>query len=136
MQQFLIPLFIESESLILGPLTLFQFIIVGIAAGSSLTVLMITQNLFLSFLLLLGLGVPAIWFAFGRINGEKVTKILFLAAKFYVGPKFSYWQKGGEIGVSLKEVKRIIEAEKKAQIKFKESRLKQLAFDVQTGKID
>lgn len=136
MQQYLVPLFIESESVIFGPLTLFQFIIIGTAGGISLMTLMITQNLFLTFLLLMGLGVPAVWFSFGRINGEKVPKILFLAVSFCLKPKISYWEKGGEVGVSLKEIQRIIEQKQKTQLKFKESRLRQIAFDIQTGKID
>jgi hypothetical protein len=134
MQQFSMPLFIEEEALIFGPLTLLQFMILGAAGGIVLLVLSLTNNLVLTFVLGLIAGIPATYLAFGKVNGEKVPKILILAIKFKTGDKMSLWQKKGEEGLSLKEIQRVFEERRKLIPMAKESKLKKLAWDVETGK--
>jgi hypothetical protein len=108
---------------------------VGIAGGMVIILLMATQNLLITFGAAVILGGPAIYLAFGKINGEKVPKMLSMALKFFIGTKVCLWQKRGEEGMSLKEVKKIIEEKKKAEKRqFGESKLKKIAWEIQTGK--
>ncbi|HOK35184.1 MAG TPA: hypothetical protein PLL80_00310 [Candidatus Pacearchaeota archaeon] len=134
-QQYSIPLFIEEESKIMGPLSLSQFMIVGIPAAISLILLLTTQNLLYFFGILVLLEGPALYLALGKINGEKVPKIIFLAFKFFIQPKIALWQKRGEEGLTLKETKKIIEEKQKIEKQeFRESKLKQIAWQLETGK--
>lgn len=135
MQQFQVPLLIEEEAPIFGPLTLMQFAILGAAGGMTLLILIITQSLLLTFGVGILLGLPATYLAFAKINGEKVPKILIFAIKFSLRPSLALWQKRGEPGLTLKEIQRIIEErEKIVRREFKESRLKKLAWEVETGR--
>lgn len=135
MQQYPVPLFIETEALIFGPLTLFQFIILGIAGGIVLLVLIVTKSLLLTFGVGIIVGGPGAYLAFGKINGEKVPKILILAVKFFKNPKIFFWRKAGKEEITLKEIQRIIEEKEKiVKMEVKESKLKKLAWEVETGK--
>ncbi len=135
MPQYYIPLFIESETQVFGPLSLFQFIVVGIAAAIVIIVLTTTQNLLFSFLAMAIAGIPAAFFAFGKINGEKAAKIFPLAIRFFFKEKVLLWQKRGEEGMKLKEIQRIIEEKEKIKEQTtKESKLKKLNWELQLGK--
>ena len=135
MQQYLVPLFIETEAQIFGPLNLLQFIIIAIAGGVTLILLLITKSIMITFIAAVVLGTPAVFLAFGRINGEKVPKIIALGLKFLVGSKITLWQKPGREEITLKEIKRVIEEKGKiTKMKFKESSLKKVIWEVQTGK--
>jgi len=127
-------MFIEQEALIFGPLNLLQFIILGVAGGIAILVLSLTQNLLLTFFIGGFLGVPALYLAFGKINGEKVPKILILAVKFRLSDRMALWKKKGEEGLSLKEIQRVFEERRKLIPMTKESKLKKIAWDVETGK--
>ena len=133
-QQFLVPLFIDTESLIFGPLNAFQSLIMGIAGGAVLMTLLSTKNLFLTFGAAVIFGAPASFLALGKINGEKIPKIITLALKFFITRKVSLWQKKGKEGLSLREIKRIVEEKEKVVKAFQESRLKKVAWEVETGK--
>jgi len=134
MQQYQVPLLIEEAAIIFGPLNLIQFFIVGTAGGIVLLVLTLTQNLILTFGVGAIVGVPALYLALGKINGEIIPKILILAVKFHLAPKMLLWQKKGEEGLSLKEIQRVIEEKKKMIKTTKESKLKKLAWEVETGR--
>jgi len=134
MQQYQVPLFIEEAPPIFGPLNLIQFFIIGAAGGVVLIVLSLTQSLLLTFFIGALVGIPALYLSFGRINGEIVPKILILAVKFRTAPKMALWQKAGEEGLSLKEIQRVFEERKKLIKTTKESRLKKIAWEVETGK--
>ena len=133
-QQFLVPLFIETESLIFGPLNALQSLIMGIAGGAVLMILLSTKNIFLTFVAAIIFGGPASFLALGKINGEKIPKIIALALKFLISQKVSLWQKKGKEGLSLREIKRIIEEKEKVTKTFQESRLKKVAWEIETGK--
>jgi len=134
MQQYQVPLFIESEAMIFGPLNLLQFFIMGGAGGIVLLTLTLTQSLLLTFGVGIIVGFPALYLAFGKINGEILPKILILAVKFRMEPKMTLWQKPGEEGLSLKEIQRVFEERRKLIKTTKESRLKKIAWEVETGK--
>ncbi len=135
MPQYYVPLFIESETQVFGPLSLFQFIVVGIAGAIVIIVLTATQNLLLTFVAMIVAGMPAVFFAFGKINGEKAAKIFPLVLKFFLGEKVLLWQKRGEEGMNLKEVQRVIEEKEKIERAVtKESKLKKLNWELQLGK--
>lgn len=135
MAEYPIPLFIEEETKVMGPLALSQFMIIGVPTAIALILLLTTQNLLYFFGVLILLGGPATYLAFGKINSEKAPKIILLAFKFFATPKIFLWQKRGEEGLVLKETSKIIEEKKKIeQREFKESKLKQIAWQLQTGK--
>lgn len=134
MEEYMIPLFIEEESKVFGPLSLFQFILMGIAAAIIIVLLLTTKNFLLVFGVFILIGVPAIYFAFGTINGEKSLKVLTLSLKFLFGPKVILWQKKGEETITLKEVTRVMEEKQKVEKRdFRESRLKQISWRLETG---
>ena len=134
MQQYQVPLLIEEAPPIFGPLNLIQFFILGTAGGIVLLVLTITQSFLLTFGVGAIVGIPALYLALGKINGEIIPKILILAVKFKLAPRMLLWQKKGEEGLSLKEIQRVIEEKKKMIKTTKESKLKKLAWEVETGR--
>ena len=134
MQQYQVPLFIEEAPPIFGSLNLIQFFIMGGAGGIILLVLSLTQSLLLTFGIGALVGIPALYLAFGKINGEIVPKILILAVKFKFSPKMMLWQKEGEEGLSLKEIQRVTEIKRQLFQTTKKSKLKKLAWEVETGK--
>lgn len=134
MLQYPVPLFIETESPIFGPLNILQFIIIGIAGAIAIFVLASTKSLLITFVVMIVIGTPAFYLAFGRINGEKVPKIIALGVKFSISSKIALWQKRGEEGLTLKEIQRIIKKkEKTTKRNFQESKLKKIAWKIQTG---
>ncbi|MCZ2845386.1 MAG: hypothetical protein O2U61_02650 [Candidatus Bathyarchaeota archaeon] len=134
MQQYQVPLFIDEAPPIFGPLNLLQFMIVGVAGAVVLIILMFTNNVVLTAIAGVILGGPAFYLALGRINGEIVPKILRLAVKFRLSKKMSLWSKEGKEGVSLKEIQRTIESRRKLIETTKESRLKKISWEIETGK--
>jgi len=134
MQQYQVPLFIESEAMIFGPLTLIQFLILGAAGAVVLLTLTFSQNLALTFVAAIILGLPAFYLAMGKINGEMVPKILILSVKFRMAPKMALWQKKGSEGLSLREIQRVFEEKRMLVQTTKQSRLKKAAWDVETGR--
>jgi len=134
MQQYQVPLFIESEALIFGPLNLIQFFIMGGAGGIVLLTLTLTQSFLLTFGVGVIVGLPALYLTFGKINGEIIPRILILAVRFRMASKMALWQKAGEEGLSLKEIQRVFEERRKLIKTTKESRLKKIAWEVETGK--
>jgi len=134
MQQFSVPLFIDDEAKIIGPMNLGQFVIVGTPGAIILLIILITDNLTIGIIATMILGAPSIFIAFGKINGENVAKIITLAIKFLLDKKLFLWGKIGREGLDLKEIKRTVEKEKEI-ITFKEkSKLKEILWDVQTGR--
>ena len=132
-QQFLMPLFIDSKSLIFGPLNALQSIIMGIAGGIVLMTLLSTKNLVLTLGAAVIFGGPALYIALGKINGETVPKIVTLFFIYNVKWKVALWQKKGKEGLSLKEIKRIIEEKEKVKKVFQKSKLKKMSWEIETG---
>ncbi len=89
--QFQVPQFIETEDKIVGPLSLRQFVYVGIGAGISALLYFILQTwlwAMLSFFLVGG----AIAIAFVKIEGRPLPKIILSAFNFYWNPQTYVWQ--------------------------------------------
>ncbi|KKU14612.1 hypothetical protein A3A20_02720 [Candidatus Wolfebacteria bacterium RIFCSPLOWO2_01_FULL_45_19] len=90
--QFQVPQFIETEDKIVGPLTLRQFLYFAAAAGTAfLLFFLIELWLWLIFAALF--GFIASLFAFIKIEGRPVEKMLFNAFKYYWRPRLYLWQR-------------------------------------------
>lgn len=132
--QYLVPRFIEEETKVMGNLTFFQVLILGSATAIVLTILSIKKSLLITFITAIFVGVPAFFLAFGRINGEPVPRIIFLAVKFFPSPKLYKWEKGGKEAIYLKEYQVFVK-EKKKKFVPQESKIKKISFLLETGKI-
>ncbi|MGC9598895.1 MAG: PrgI family protein [Minisyncoccia bacterium] len=89
--QFQVPQFIDTEDKIVGPLSLRQFIYIGIGAGISALLYFILQTwlwAILSFFLVGG----AIAISFVKIEGRPLPKIILSAFSFYWNPQTYVWQ--------------------------------------------
>lgn len=90
--QFQVPQFIETESKIVGPLTLRQFIFVAIGTGLSILALYIF-NFFIAFILIALIAASTVALAFVKINGRSFPSILKSAFGYYWNPRFYIWRK-------------------------------------------
>jgi len=132
--QYLVPRFIEEETRVIGNLTLWQVVIIGCATAVVLTVLSTKKSFLLSLVVAILLGIPAFFLAFGRINGEPVPRIIFLAVKFFPSPKLYRWEKGGREAIYLKEYHVFVKEEKKKFVP-QESKIKKISLLLETGKM-
>lgn len=93
--RFQVPQFIETESKIVGPFTLKQFLY--LASGA---VLIFILQFFLSTTLLILAGLPiavlAIALAFYKVDGIPLPQYLLTALSFMTGPKRYVFQKDDE----------------------------------------
>ncbi len=92
MPQFQVPQFIETESKIVGPLTLKQFLYIG-GAGLISFLLFFVLKFFVWVILTLLVGGLAAAFAFFRYNGRPLPVILKSALLYYWNPKLYLWQR-------------------------------------------
>lgn len=92
MAQFQIPQFIEVENKIVGPLTLKQFLYLGIAAAFSFLFYFILQ-MWLWILLTAILGAITVSLAFIKYNGQPLPRIVWVAFGFFWKPKIYLWQR-------------------------------------------
>lgn len=136
MPLYFIPQFIESETKIIGPFSLSQFGFLGGAGTIIIILFFLTKNLLLTILIGLILGPLALYFAIGTYNGERVFGILIRAFFHFLKSKKYIWIKKGEEGFKAKEIKRIIEEKKEVaeRERIKKSKLKELIWEIQTGK--
>jgi len=132
--QYLVPRFIEEETKVIGNLSLWQVLILGGATAIVLTILSVKKSFLLSLLAAIIFGGPAAFLAFGRINGEPVPRIIFLAIKFSSSPKLYKWEKGGKEAIYLKEYQVFVKEQKKKFVP-QESKIKKISFLLETGKI-
>jgi len=137
MLEFQIPQFIESESKIVGPLTMVQFFFLGGAGFLIVIFYFATKSLLMTILFMAGVGGPAAFLAFGKYNGEKAINVLLHFFIHLKSPKLYVWQtKGEEGGMVLREVERIIEEkEKRVEKTTRESKLREIASKLQRGVI-
>lgn len=89
--QFQVPQFIETEDKIVGPLTLRQFLYIGVASLISFF-LFFALKTFLWFMVTAILGTIAAIFAFIKYNGQPMHRIVFSALKYIWQPRFYLWQ--------------------------------------------
>ena len=92
MQQYQVPQFIETESKIVGPLTLKQFIYVAVAALISFFAFFLMKT-FAWLVVTALLGTIAVSLAFVKYNGRPLTTILKSVLSYAWQPKLYLWQK-------------------------------------------
>jgi PrgI family protein len=89
--QFQVPQFIETEDKIVGPLSLRQFIYVGIGIGISALLYFVLQTWLWIILSVLFVG-GAVAIAFVKVEGRPLAKVILSAAHFYWNPQTYVWQ--------------------------------------------
>ncbi len=89
--QFQVPQFIETEDKLVGPLTLRQFVYVGVGAGASALLYFMLQTWLWFILTVLILGGAAA-LAFVKVNGRPFAKVLSAAFHFYWQPQAYVWK--------------------------------------------
>ncbi|MBI3589657.1 MAG: PrgI family protein [Candidatus Liptonbacteria bacterium] len=89
--QFQVPQFIETEDKIVGPLSLRQFVYVGITAGFCFALFFIIK-LWLWIILTIIIGGGGLALALVKVNGRPLTTIFLSALKFYWQPQTFVWQ--------------------------------------------
>ncbi len=89
--QFQVPQFIETEDKIVGPLSLRQFIYVGIGVGISGMLYFVLQTWLWAILAAFLVG-GAIAISFVKIEGRPLAKVIFSAFDFYWNPQMYIWQ--------------------------------------------
>lgn len=89
--QFQVPQFIETEDKIVGPMTLKQFIYIGVAAGIDFLLFFAIRTwlwfIFAFFITALGVSL-----AFVKINGRPLISVIVSALRFYWSPQTFVWQ--------------------------------------------
>lgn len=104
MPQFQVPQFIETESKIVGPLTLKQFIYIAIAGLTSFGLFFVLK-LFIWIFATLILGAIAASFAFLKFNGQPMTVMLKNAFLYYWNPRLYLWQRQERTAIATPEIK-------------------------------
>ena len=136
--QFTIPQFIERETRIVGPLTLRQFVIIGIAGAFCFFLYFnIGKINFLLFLLLSSIAFGlALALAFFQINGKSLPTVIANFIKFKFSPKIYLWKRrGSQAMISLETGKRKIKKEVEEESLLgvaKNGRLKRLQVEIET----
>ncbi len=89
--QFQVPQFIESEDKVIGPLTIRQFIYIGVAGGvcAVLYFMLATWLWMIITLIVMGFSVAL---AFVKIDGRPLINIVLSAIGFYWNPQTYLWQ--------------------------------------------
>lgn len=95
MATFQVPQFIEQKAKIIGPLTLRQFMYIAIAGIISFACFYIFK-FFLWIMITIPLGIIALAFAFIKINGQELPKLLFSAFIYTWQPKIYVWKREAE----------------------------------------
>jgi len=90
--QFQVPQFIDVEDKIIGPLTLRQFIYLGVAGGFSFILFFALQT-WLWIIATTIIGIIAAAFAFIHMNGRSLGLILVAGLKYAWQPKFYLWRR-------------------------------------------
>jgi hypothetical protein len=92
MAQFQVPQFIETESKIVGPMTLKQFLYIA-AAGLLSFFLFFILKTFVWVIFTALIATIAVSFAFIKYNGRPLTTILMSALGYLWKPKLYLWQR-------------------------------------------
>jgi len=88
--QFQVPQFIESEDKVIGPLTMRQFVYVGVGAGiCAILFFTLATWLWIIFSAIIMGGVVA--FAFIKIDGRPFVNVVMSAFNFYWKPQIYLW---------------------------------------------
>jgi len=103
MAQFQVPQFIETEDKIVGPLTLRQFIYIGVAGLLSFFLFFLLKT-WIWVVFSTSLFALASILAFIKINGQPMYIIVAYALKYFWQPRFYLWQKP-ELVLTISEIK-------------------------------
>lgn len=134
--QYYVPQFIESESKIIGPLSLKQFFLMAGPLIFVIVLYLIFKNIFISFLLGILLVGGGAAFALFKYQGQDLVSIFSYGISYFLNPKEYIWFKKGQEMVSLKEVEKVIEKKEKTvpQRRAEESKLKKMAWMLEAKK--
>ena len=89
--QFQVPQFIETEDKIVGPLSLRQFIYVGVGFLIAALLYFVLQTWLWIFVAAISVG-GAIAIAFVKIEGRPLANVITSAVSFYWNPQIYVWQ--------------------------------------------
>ena len=92
MSQYQVPQFIDTETKIVGPLTLKQFLYIGVASLISFFLFFILQ-IWLWFIITAILGVAAAALAFIKFNGRPLPVIVISMVTYFWKPRMYLWQR-------------------------------------------
>ena len=132
--QYYVPQFIESESQVIGPLSLKQFLLLAIPATIVILLYFILKSFLISLILgaiLIGGGVA---FAFFKFQGQDLLSVFNYGIMYLLKPKKYFWAKKGEETVLLKEREKI-EEKREVSMPLKrtgESKLRKLSWQLET----
>lgn len=132
--QYYIPQFIESESKVIGPLSIKQFFLIA----GPITFIVILYFIFKNLFIVLSIGIVivggGIALALFKFQGQDLMAILSHGIMFLLKPKQYIWTKKGQERVTLKEIEKVLEQkEKTIPVKrVEESKLKKISWEIQT----
>ena len=116
--EFSVPQFIERETRIVGPLTMKQFAIMGIAGGFGFILYFTVPFFYFIFATLLLVGA-AFSLAFLRVNGIPMFTFLKNFLMFSIGSRIYIWRKAEIPLFKMAERKKAPEKEKKEESPLK-----------------
>lgn len=90
--QFQVPQFIDTEDKILGPLSIKQFLYLGIVAGFCFVLFFLIGSLFVWILISIVIMGSATSLIVVRVNGRPLSKVFLSALKYYWQPQTYVWQ--------------------------------------------
>ncbi len=112
--EFSVPQFIERETRIVGPLTMKQFAIMGIAGGFAF-ILYFTVPFFYFILATIFLATISFSLAFLKVNGIPMLTFLKNLLMFNIGSRIYIWRKAELPIFKMAERKKAPEKEKKGE---------------------
>lgn len=131
MATFQVPQFIDQKPKIVGPLTLSQFFYVAIAAGVVFISFYVFNLVLWMFISLIAV-VCGIGFAFIKINGQDMPKVVRSGLRFFLQPKVYTWQREAQKSMYGGDGKEVESLRKNISIQEK---LSSVMLNVTTGKL-
>jgi hypothetical protein len=113
--QFQVPQFIETEDKIVGPLSLRQFIFIGIGFGICALLYFILQTWLWLILSIIVMAI-SISISFVKIQGRPFARVILSAFNFYWQPQTYVWQPEHEALAPRREEKPLKPAHKSASV--------------------
>ena len=132
--QYYIPQFIESESKVIGPLSIKQFFLIAGPITFIVILYFIFKNLLVVFLIGIVIIGGGVMLALFKFQGQDLVAVLSHGIMYLLKPKQYIWTKRGQEKMNLKEVEKIIEKKEEAVPvqRTTESRLKKISWEIQT----
>ena len=130
MATFQVPQFIDQKPKIVGPLTLSQFFYIAIAAGIVFASFYLFNLILWVFISLVAV-VLGVGFAFIKVNGQEMPKVVRSGLRFFLEPKIYTWQR--ETQKSLYDNEGAVESLRKNM--GVQEKLSSVVLSVTTGKL-